>query len=76
MGFLGLIPADKLAASYDSKARKLKLYAEGAVKNYTGGVHFNRLPLPGVLKFELEGWTGPVSQGSSPYTYEQEFSTV
>lgn len=74
MGFLGLVPADKLAASYDSKSRKLKLYAEGAVQNYTGGVCFNRLPLMGGLKFELEGWTGPVSLGSSAYTYEQEFS--
>jgi hypothetical protein len=32
MGFLGLIPADKVAQSYDPEQKVLTLYAEGKVK--------------------------------------------
>jgi len=74
MGFLGLIPADKLAASYDPQNKVLILYAEGKAKKYTTGIHFVQdLHFVGGLKFDLEGWTGPIGPGWQPYKIKGEF---
>lgn len=72
MGFGGLIPADKLAATYDPTNQKLTLYAEGTVPEASYGFNFERAPLEGGLKFALHGWTGP-SVKQQPYTWEQAF---
>ncbi|KAF8243673.1 hypothetical protein K440DRAFT_611768 [Wilcoxina mikolae CBS 423.85] len=71
MGFFGLEPADKLAASY--VAATLTLHAEGTVPNFTSGITFNRVPWMGGLKFSLDGWTGPRGEGSRPYVHDQSF---
>jgi hypothetical protein len=74
MGFLGLIPADHLAASYESGKQLLTLYADGNVQKFTSGIRFFRdLDFVGGLRFFLQGWTGPLAQGTEPYKYEQAF---
>lgn len=72
MSFRVLIPADKLAASY-SKSRKLVLYAEGKVQEGIHGIEFVRVPWAGGLKFELEGWTGPLFDKDRDYIHDQAF---
>ncbi|GAA4348109.1 hypothetical protein GCM10023185_03720 [Hymenobacter saemangeumensis] len=74
MGFLGLIPADELAAAYNTQTKTLTLFATGEVQDYTYGITFAQVPLMGGLKFQLEGWTGPLHDSKSPYTHEQNFS--
>lgn len=75
MGFLSLIPADKLAALYDTQSRQLKLYAKGNAPEHTGGIFFYRVPdFAGGLKFELMGWVDPIGKGKQPYTKTQAFS--
>jgi|GEM_PF-760113 len=76
MGFLGLIPADELAAAYNTQTKTLTLFAEGKVQDYTYGISFEQVPLMGGLKFRLEGWTGPLHDPVtySPYSHEQAFS--
>lgn len=69
MGFLELIPADELAATYDGI--DLILYAQGQVQDYTTGIMFSRQPWAGGLKFDLEGWVGPLHDSHSKYKREQ-----
>ncbi|MCB2409695.1 hypothetical protein [Hymenobacter lucidus] len=75
MGFLGPIPADKLAASYNVHTQTLTLSAEGEARNYTTGIQFERQSWLGGYKFNLEGWTGPLADPESyeHYTHEQAF---
>jgi hypothetical protein len=73
MGFLGLIPADQVGALYEVRTRKLLLSAKGKVQEYTSGIAFHREPWLGGLKFALEGWTGPITQGVGEYTVEDSF---
>lgn len=73
MGFLGLIPASKLAAFYDPKTQQLKLSAEGSVDQYTGNFRFRQVPWMGGFKFYLEAWTGPLNGHIQPYTFDQSF---
>ena len=73
MGFGGPIPADHLAASYDPQKQLLTLSASGNVQKYTYGIKFDRDPdFVGGLKFYLQGWTGPVAQGTEPYEHTQD----
>jgi len=76
MGFLGPIPASKLAASYDFKTRTLTLSAEGTIQEATYGITFKRLPWMGGLKFILEGWTGPLTGEEAPYEHSQSFDDI
>lgn len=73
MGFLGIIPANKLAAFYDPKTQQLTLSAEGSVEEYTGGFRFRQVPWMGGFKFYLEAWSGPVTLGIQPYAFDQSF---
>ncbi len=73
MGFLTTIPASKLACVYETLNRKLVLYAEGEVVNFTTGIAFHQDTLAGGLKFTLMGWTGPIGEGKRPYKQVQEF---
>jgi len=73
MGFLGTIPASKLAAFYDVGGKKLYLYAEGVVKGDTTGFSFNRDTFFGGLKFTLMAWTGPLTGKEQPYQYKEAF---
>ncbi|TGE23930.1 hypothetical protein E5K00_01565 [Hymenobacter aquaticus] len=76
MGFLGLIPATDLAASYNVRTRQLTLFAKGEARDFTYGFTFDRVPSLGGLKFELLGWTGPLKDPASysPYVHEQAFA--
>ncbi|MFD2573183.1 hypothetical protein ACFSUS_21250 [Spirosoma soli] len=75
MGFLQLIPADKLAALYDTSSRQLRLFAKGNAQQFTSGISFYRDPqFVGGLKFDLQGWVGPLGTGQEPYTKTQNFS--
>jgi hypothetical protein len=79
MGFLGLIPATALAAVYNPLTHTLTLSAKGEVRDYTYGINFERVAnFVGGLKFQLEGWTGPLREpiSFSPYSHEQEFSIL
>lgn len=73
MGFLGLAPADALAATYAPADQILTLYAKGTAPNYTYGYNFARLPWLGGLKYELLAWSGPHAAGTTPYTHTQRF---
>ena len=73
MGFGGLVPADQLAASYEPQKQLLTLYASGNVQKFTYGINFYRDPdFVGGLKFLLQGWTGPLAQGTDPYKHTQQ----
>jgi hypothetical protein len=71
MGFLELIPADELSATYDGV--ELTLSAQGQVQDSTTGITFSRQPWAGGLKFDLEGWVGPLMDSHSKYKHEQNF---
>ncbi|MDB5015722.1 MAG: hypothetical protein JWQ84_554 [Mucilaginibacter sp.] len=73
MGFLGTIPATKLAAFYDTGQQKLILYAQGVVKGATYGFNFQRDTFMGGLKFTLQAWTGPLTGKEQPYEHSQGF---
>ncbi|MES2487519.1 MAG: hypothetical protein V4581_16430 [Bacteroidota bacterium] len=74
MGFLGTIPADKLAALYDTTKRQLILYAEGVVQGATYGFNFRQDTWFGGLKFTLQAWTGPLTGKDQHYTHQQAFN--
>ncbi|HEY3365329.1 MAG TPA: hypothetical protein VGK74_09790 [Symbiobacteriaceae bacterium] len=61
MGFLGIVPATRLAAAYDPATEELTLYAEGKVIAYTSGIHFvqDQEATDG-YRFTLYGWSGPI----------------
>lgn len=73
MGFGGLVPASELSAVYDPVKQVLTLAASGEVQNYTYGYKFQRMSWIGGLRFELIGWTGPIGQGTSKYSFSQDF---
>jgi hypothetical protein len=73
MGFLNLISASTLSAKYDSYLQKLFLHAEGEYMEATYGISFARQQWIGGLKFNLEGWTGPITGRKKAYTYTQDF---
>ncbi|KAH0565442.1 hypothetical protein GP486_001159 [Trichoglossum hirsutum] len=73
MGFLEPIPAAELGALYDTAKHVLILSASGRKRNFTSGISFKPVPTLGGLKFELEGWVGPLTGGTSPYSYQQSF---
>lgn len=76
MGFLGPISADKLSATYDPQKHQLTLVAEGTVEQITYGISFERVEWVGGLKFNLEGWTGPLTGERAPYQKEQVVDIV
>ncbi|KAL8883089.1 MAG: hypothetical protein Q9198_000012 [Flavoplaca austrocitrina] len=76
MGFLGLAPADELAATYAPGEQTLTLYARGQAPNFTYGFDFKRLTWLGGLKFELLAWSGPHASGSREYQHSQKFDIV
>jgi hypothetical protein len=73
MGFLGIIPASKLAATYNIFTQTLTLTAEGTVMEATYGYQFLRLPWVGGLKFRLQAWTGPLTGKNTTYDFSQNF---
>jgi hypothetical protein len=77
MGFLQLIPANQLTATYDGETRTLLLRAQGQAQNYTSGIHFLFLPTPGRLDtFQLLGWVGPIGPGTTAYDHLQRFENM
>jgi hypothetical protein len=77
MGFLQLIPATQLTATYDSETRLLLLSAKGDAQNYTSGIHFIAGTSPGGHDlFKLMGWVGPIGKGTTPYDHLQRFENA
>jgi hypothetical protein len=76
MGFLGPVPADEVTAIYLVETHTLRLQASGTVPPFTSGIQFDRQPLPGGLKFVLEGWTGPLTEGTESYNVELDFTIL
>jgi hypothetical protein len=77
MGFLGIIPANKLSALYDTSKRTLILYAEGEVMGATYGFNFKQdTNFFGGLKFTLYAWSGPITGKKQPYTHQQSFNMI
>lgn len=74
MGFLQLIPATQLTATYDSETRTLLLRAQGQAQNYTSGIHFVAQISPEARDtFQLMGWVGPIGKGTTAYDHLQRF---
>lgn len=73
MGFLGVIPASKLAAVYDIDTQTLTLTAEGTIMEATYGYQFERIPWIGGLKFRLQAWSGPLTGKTAAYDFSQSF---
>ncbi|OHE96927.1 hypothetical protein CORC01_07712 [Colletotrichum orchidophilum] len=73
MGFLQNIPANEVSAAYDTKIKKLVLTAKGQVQNFTSGIEFHRVPFAGGLLFNLQGWVGPIGEGTRPYSVTNYF---
>ncbi|KAH8689608.1 hypothetical protein BGW36DRAFT_391211 [Talaromyces proteolyticus] len=73
MGFLQMISADELSAVYHVNEGQLVLNAEGKTQDFTTGITFIRQPFPGGLKFNLEGWVGPLNGKTSTYNKTQGF---
>lgn len=77
MGFLQLIPATQLNATYDGETRTLILSAQGQVQNYTSGIHFSpATPQGGIDTFKLLGWVGPIGKGTTAYDHLQRFEPM
>jgi len=74
MGFLGLVPADQVTAEYLVETHTLVLHASGTVPVVTTGIRFDRQHWLGALKFNLEGWTGPVTGRTESYKVQLEFT--
>lgn len=77
MGFLQLIPASQLDATYDGETRTLLLRAQGQAQNYTSGIHFVPAtagsPPAARDAFQLMGWVGPIGKGTTAYDHVQRF---
>jgi len=77
VGFLQLIAATELAATYDSETRTLLLLAHGQAQSYTSGIHFTARTLHGGRgTFQLIGWVGPLGKGTTPYDHLQRFEHI
>ncbi len=74
MGFLTIIPANKLAAFYDSAKHELILSASGEVQEFAYGFHFTRdNSFFGGLKFTLMAWVGPLGHNKQAFEFQQSF---
>jgi hypothetical protein len=77
MGFLQLIPATELQATYAIETRTLLLRASGNAQKYTSDIHFSAQDEKGGERvFALMGWVGPLGTGTTPYTLEQRFENL
>ncbi len=79
MGFLQLIPASQLTATYDGETRTLLLRAQGQAQNFTTGIHFVARPSVGPADrdaFQLMGWVGPIGKGTTAYDHSQRFDNM
>jgi hypothetical protein len=74
MGFYGLLPALKPTAKYSTTTRTLILTASGKAEEATSSIGFTQHNLPGGLKFDFGGWTGPVTGKYFEYTRTSVFS--
>lgn len=74
MGFLNLVPFTNAGAVYDPVQQVLTVSADGEAQKFTSGYFFKRVPWAGGLRFELYGWTGPLSEGTEPFEVSQPFN--
>ncbi|PZF70841.1 hypothetical protein [Taibaiella soli] len=72
MGFLQLIPATQLTARYDAFSHQLILSASGQTPQFTAAINFHRdQNFVGGLKFDLQGWVGPLTGDMQSYEKTQ-----
>jgi hypothetical protein len=81
MGFFGSVPFTSAEAWYawtglgHSGPGAFLVRVSGDAKNYTYGITLERDPRwVGGLKIDVDGWTGPIGPGTTPYTVQQSFS--
>jgi hypothetical protein len=78
MGFYGSEPFDNATATYvwmglDGPGAFF-VEVEGNAPNFTSGITLVRDPhWVGGLKVDVMGWTGPLGQGTRPYTVQNSF---
>jgi hypothetical protein len=79
MGFYGPEPFDTAEASYVTTAPQEELgffvvTVKGHVRNFTTGITLVReTHWVGGLAIKVMGWTGPLGQGTTPYTVTRLF---
>lgn len=76
MGFVGIVPASRLAAAYDTGKKILMLYAEGQVLEYTAAIQFVQdKEVADGHQFTLYGTSGPIKSPRQfrPYQCTNQF---
>ena len=78
MGFYGPEPCSKASATYlwmgIGGPGAFSVEVEGDAPNFTSGIQLVRdSHFVGGLKVDVMGWTGPVSQGTTPYKVHGTF---
>jgi hypothetical protein len=80
MGFFGPVPFNKAQASYawmgggGGSPGAFFVKVGGDAQNYTYGISLERDPKwVGGLKVDVVGWTGPLGEGTTPYTVVHSF---
>jgi hypothetical protein len=80
MGFFGPVPFTTAEATYawmgagGGSPGAFFVTVSGDAKNYTAGISLERNPkfVEGV-EIEVRGWTGPLGEGTTPYTVHHSF---
>jgi hypothetical protein len=77
MGFYQPEPFDTASASFIQRPNGFGVFlveVQGNAPNYTAGLTLVRdAHWVGGLKIDVMGWTGPLSQGTAPYTVKGSF---
>jgi hypothetical protein len=79
MGFFGSVPFTSAEATYawmgaGGSPGAFFVTVSGDAKNYTYGISLERDPKwVGGLKVDVVGWTGPLGEGTTPYTVHHSF---
>ncbi|KAI3391225.1 hypothetical protein diail_7739 [Diaporthe ilicicola] len=74
MGFLGLVPFNNAGAVYEPAKQILTVSVEGEAQKFTYGYFIKRVPWIGGLRFEVYGWTGPLTTGTQHLEVSQQFN--
>ncbi|OHE97906.1 hypothetical protein CORC01_06769 [Colletotrichum orchidophilum] len=67
------ITQNGLSAHYDNDNKLLLLTSRADAVHITTDIHFRQIQILGGLLFVVEGWVGPVTQGTEPYTVTDSF---
>src|SRR4051812_20385936 len=78
MGFFGPVPFTTAEATYAwmgvGGPGAFFVTVSGDARNYTSGISLERDPKwVGGVKIDVVGWTGPLGEGTTPYTVHHSF---